>query len=289
MTFNRGTVNDLHIPVSLSQNSLTIHSSVTLPFFGGIISVSDLSGKSIVSSDRKFHFGLQARDIDLASLTHSAGDIPCRLQAEFTEVRYEGGIWTATGKVSAQIFGGVVEAANLHGKDIFVSSRRVGADIHFRDIDLEGLSSALKFGKMTGSLEGQMRNFEMEYGQPARFVLDVDSVERKGVDKKISVDAVENITILGTGSEGMESILKSGINRFFKEYPYSRLGIRCTLENDVFTVRGKIVEDGVEYLIRKGFLRGIDVVNMNPNNTISFKDMQERVNRISNKQEAYQQ
>jgi hypothetical protein len=77
--------------------------------------------------------------------------------------------------------------------------------------------------------------------------------------------------------------LKSGLNRFFKDYPYSRIGIRCTLENDNFNIRGKIIEGGKEYLIRRAFLRGIDVVNRDPYNMVSFKDMQERIGRVFQK------
>lgn len=41
------------------------------------------------------------------------------------------------------------------------------------------------------------------------------------------------------------------------------------------------MKGGTEYLVRRAFLRGINVVNQNPQNMISFKDMQERVKRIS--------
>ena len=46
-------------------------------------------------------------------------------------------------------------------------------------------------------------------------------------------------------------------------------------------VNGTIHEGGKEYLVRRGFLRGVDVVNQNPDNVISFRDMQERIKRIS--------
>ena len=79
---------------------------------------------------------------------------------------------------------------------------------------------------------------------------------------------------------GAATALDRGITRFFKYYPYSRIGIRCVLRNDQFTVRGTIHEGGTEYLVRRGFLRGVDVINQNPDNIISFKDMQERIGRL---------
>jgi hypothetical protein len=133
---------------------------------------------------------------------------------------------------------------------------------------------------MKGIIRGSLQNLEIEYGQPSRFIFDVGSVKTKGIKQEISVDAINNISILGTGS-GLKGMLDAGIRRFFREYPYSRIGIQCTLENDNFSIRGKIHEGGKEYLVRRAFLRGVDVINQNSQNAISFKDMQERIRRIS--------
>ena len=141
------------------------------------------------------------------------------------------------------------------------------------------MTEKIAIGKMTGIIQGSLNGFEMEYGQPIRFVLDIDSVDTSGVSQRISVEAIQSISILGTGS-GMSSVLNRGIMSFFKDYPYSRIGIQAKLANDVFTIRGKIHSGGKEYLVKRGFLRGVDVVNQNPDNKISFKDMQERLTRI---------
>jgi hypothetical protein len=123
----------------------------------------------------------------------------------------------------------------------------------------------------------------MEYGQPASFVLEIESVEARGVERRISIDAIQSISILGTGAG---SALNQGITRFFKEYPYSKIGLRCVLRNDQFSVNGTIHDGGKEYLVRRGFLRGVDVVNQNPENVISFRDMAERIRRISRRPQA---
>jgi hypothetical protein len=52
------------------------------------------------------------------------------------------------------------------------------------------------------------------------------------------------------------------------------------LRNDRLTIRGTIHDGGKEYLVRRGFLRGVDVINQNPDNVISWRDLQERVGRI---------
>jgi hypothetical protein len=131
---------------------------------------------------------------------------------------------------------------------------------------------------MTGIIQGSLKNFTMEYGEPASFVLDIESVPKRGVGQSISMDAIQSISILGTG---VDSALNRGITQFFKEYPYSKIGLRGVLKNDQFSVNGTIHDGGKEYLVRRGLLRGVDVVNQNPNNVISFRDMQERLKRIS--------
>jgi len=195
-------------------------------------------------------------------------------------ITYQDGLLSARGKAIAEIFGGEVEATNITAKDLLSPSRKIGADLFFKGINLEKATEKIKIGKMTGIIQGSLKNLEIEYGQPSRFILDIESVETEGIKQKISVDAIQNISILGTGA-GVKGILSGGIRRFFKEYPYSEIGIRCTLENDKFTVRGKIHKGDKEYLVQRAFLRGVDVVNQNPENVISFKDMQERFRRIS--------
>ena len=67
---------------------------------------------------------------------------------------------------------------------------------------------------------------------------------------------------------------------FLKELPYSKIGIRASLENDLFRIGGTIHEEGKEYLIKRGSFSGVDIVNQNPDNRISFKDMMNRIKRI---------
>jgi len=130
---------------------------------------------------------------------------------------------------------------------------------------------------MTGIIRGSLKNFIMEYGQPASFDLEVQSVETSGVSQRFSMDAIESITVLGTG---VKTSVKGGLTSLFREFPYSQIGFKCTLRNDEFTIRGTVESGGKEYLVKRGWLRGVDIVNQNRNNKISFQDMQERLKRV---------
>ncbi|HWR88905.1 MAG TPA: hypothetical protein VN260_01480 [Dissulfurispiraceae bacterium] len=274
---------DLDMPIVISRNSVSLPERLSLPLYGGVLQVEGLKAERILSADRSLTTQVTLASLDLGSMTQSLTGItiPGRLDASLRNILYREGRWTSEGSAGASLFDGVVEATGIHAERLFDESRRLGADLVFRGINLEKMTEIVKIGKITGVIQGAMKNLVVEYGQLARFILDIDSAESEGIKQTISIDAVNNISILGSGSAGISMF---GLNRFFREFPYSRLGIHCTLENDTFTLRGKIREGGKEYLVRKTFFMGIDIINQNPDNTISFRDMQERLSRITSEQ-----
>jgi len=285
--FTKGSYSlpELNISLVACGTDVSVPGVFALPFYGGTIRVKDLKALHVLGVSPKLSFAASASGIDVPGLLNELTGLtfPGSVKARFPMITYQDGELKTEGRTVVDIFGGTIEAVDLYVKDLFASSRKIGGDILFHDIDLGKVTETVKVGKITGAVEGSIKNLMIEYGQPSSFVFDMDTAKKSGVSQKVSVDAIESISILGTGSGGIGAVLKSGINKFFKEYPYSRIGIQCTLENDSFNIRGKIREGGKEYLIRRAFLRGIDVVNMDPGNMVSFKDMQERVSRVFQK------
>lgn len=285
--FRKGEYNlpELKIPVIASGTDVIATGVISVPFYGGAVRIRDVVAKDVLGESPRFSFAGTVTGIDLPRLLNDLTGLtfPGSVKARFPMVAYQNGELKTEGGMSVDIFGGRIEVLDMYAKGLLAPSRKIGGNITFSNIDLGKITETIKIGKITGIIEGSMKDLEVEYGQPSRFVFDLDTVKARGVPRKVSVDAIENISILGTGTGGIGAILKSGINKFFKEYPYSRIGIRCTLENDNFNIRGKIIEGGKEYLIRRAFLRGIDVVNRDPRNMVSFKDMQERIGRVFHK------
>ena len=108
----------------------------------------------------------------------------------------------------------------------------------------------------------------------------MESVPAEGVNQSVSLKAVNSISLIGTGS-ALSGMGVSLMARFFREFPYEKIGFGCRLNNDVFAVRGLIHRDGVEYLVKRRFFTGIDVINGNPDNRIGFSDMLERAKRVT--------
>jgi hypothetical protein len=278
-------INGINIPITSSNNAFAVSENLEIPLYGGKLRILQCAVLDILSPLRKFYFAAKIDNLDMGALMDDLTGIqlPGVVEARFPMIAHEDGKWVTKGATELKIFGGTIEANNVHAKNLLSSSRSMGGDITFSDIDLGKITDSVKIGKIKGIIQGSIKGLEIEYGQPSYFVLDIDSVKKKGVEQMISVDAIENISIVGTGSGAVGAILRSGINRFFKEYPYSRIGIKCTLENDNFRLNGKINEGNNEYFIRKSLFRGLDVINRDPDNTVSFNDMQERIGRIFKK------
>lgn len=272
----------LRIPLVADGNMVQIPEPVGLPLYGGLLRIMNTAVNDVLSPGRKASLTMKIENIDLGALLNDLTGInlPGNIEAHFPLISYQNGVLSTEGAASLKVFGGDIKGERFFVKKPFLSSRVIGGDVLFQDIDLGEITDALKVGRITGVVNGFLKGLEIEYGQPSKFIFEVKTVEKNGVPRRVSVDAIENISILGTGSGGIGNILKSGINRFFKDYPYSRIGVRCNLENDQFTIRGTIHEGGNEYLIRRAFLRGIDVVNKDPENVVGFKDMQERIGRV---------
>ncbi len=266
----------------VSRNTVLVPTEIDVPLYGGDVRITHLRFDRIFSPQSQMNAGIAVNNLDLGIFTERLAPIPINgtLSGALPSIVVEGGKWTTKGTLVADVFGGKVTFTKLRADRLFRASRLVGADITFDDIDLEALTNKIRVGRITGVIKGQATGFFMEYGQPAGFDLKIETDRTKKARREISVEAIENLSIVSTGVPGISSALNRGINRFFKQYAYSRIGIECTLVNDLFRLRGTIHEGGKEYLIKRPLFHGIDVVNQNPDNAISFKDMEERISRI---------
>ncbi len=282
---NRLSLGDIHIPVVITQNMLEVPERVVIPFYSGKIELYEVMADELLAPDMQVRFGLKIENINLGSLTQKLLDVefPGAINADFGVMSYQNSRLMSEGTAVINVFGGEVKAENLFAQDITLPSRKFGGDITFRAINLEEMTRKIAIGRMSGNIRGSLKGFTMEYGQPSSFILEVESVKKKGIDQQISADAINNISILGAGAG---RVLSKGITKYLKNFPYSKIGFRCVLKNDRFAVNGTILEGDKEYLVRKGMFRGVDVINQNRNNVISFRDMEERIKRISRPAEA---
>lgn len=157
---------------------------------------------------------------------------------------------TTKGELTGDLFGGRLDIRDVRVERPFSAGREIGADVNVGLMDLERFSEALGVGRITGRLSGSLTGLRVAYGQPVAFHLRMESVPVNGVSQSVSLKAVNSIALVSTGS-ALTGLGVSLMTTFFKQFPYEKIGIESRLKNDVFTVRGIIHEDGVEYLVSR--------------------------------------
>ncbi len=274
-----GEIKNLDLPLALVPGRLVFSRGLTLPLFDGSLVLDRMTVERPLSRDFEARATVEIRRFDLSLASPPEFPLEGGLAGRLGRVSLNRRRLTTTGGLTGQFFGGRVKTSALTVYRPFSPGRMLAADVTVERLDLGRLTKALKLGKITGKLTARIEGLRLAHGQAVAFNLRAESVAVKGVKQRVSIKAVNSISVLGTGS-GLTGLGVTIMAPFFREFPYERIGFLCNLKNDVFTIRGLIREDGVEYLVKKPFLTGINVVNRNPNNQISFKDMLGRLRRV---------
>jgi len=271
----------LDLTLALTPNRLWLRDAVSLPWWSGKVTVSGLLVDQPLSPDFHATCAVKAEGLDLAAIP---GTVPLKgaLGGRLEPVEINARQISAGGRLAGRLFDGELKLSGLGMELPFSPGREMAAEVSLAGVDLAQLSQALDIGRITGRLDARVSGLRAAYGQPVAFALTARSVPAEGVDQTVSLKAVNSISVIGTGS-GLSGMGVGLLASLFKEFPYAEIGLSCTLKNDVFRVQGLIREDGVEYLVKRPPFMGINVVNRNPDNLISFSDMLSRLNRVREK------
>jgi len=270
---------DIEIFPSIWHNAVLFKEDIKLPVMGGDIVLKNISYSDIFSPDRQLRLSIDIRNIDLeqASKAMTWPPFSGRLSGVIPMVNLAGNHMITDGEIVLELFGGKIKVSHLSVDNVFgpVSSFKSG--IELEEIDLGKLTGAFDFGHISGILKGNITDLVIVKGQAESFKAYMETYKKKGVEQKISVDALKKISILGTGSS--TSILDKGIYQFFKEYRYDKLGFKAFLKNDNLLLLGIENEGNKEYLVKGGLLPPkVDVISYTQN--ISFQEMVSRLQRI---------
>jgi len=270
----------LELPVVLVPNRLYLGGDIDASLFGAGLHLRRIQVDEPLSPVLRVELAARLDGLDLSRISGTKPALEGHLGGVLDPVRIGRERLTAAGDLTGDLFGGRVDIRRVTVERPFGAGREIGGDVEVRLLDLERLSAALDVGRITGRLSGSLTGLRVAYGQPVAFHLKAESVPKKGVPQTVSLKAVNSISLVSTGS-ALSGLGVSLMTTFFREFPYEKIGFECNLKNDVFTVRGLIHEDGVEYLVKRRLFAGINVINRNPDNRIGFSDMLDRAKRVS--------
>jgi hypothetical protein len=267
-------------PLAIAADTVRLDRPLSLEGFGGHVELQQLSLAEWTRPSRHLSFGLVLDDLELEELSDAFGLFPLegRVNGEFPAVRLTPERLEVAGGGGIDVFGGRVEIFDISGREVLGRYPRLAFSARFADVHLLDVTRTVDFGEIEGVVEGEIRDCELFRGTPVRCAAEMHSVERPGVSQRISVKAIRNISILGSGNR--VGLLDRGLQSFFKNYTYSEIGIEMTLADDRFLMRGT-ARRGEKELFLKGRLPfRIDIVNVAPGNAVSFQSMLARLSNL---------
>ena len=272
----------LNIPIHATSNGLLMPATTTLAVPGGTIHIGPSSMVGLMEPAPVIQSALHFKNLQLEPILKSIWPHPVKGIAEgiLDPIHIVDGQLQGKGEIKANIFNGALALSRVGAKGLFTALPVYGLNVRWHHLNLAEMTEGTSFGKVEGILNGYAKKLEVSNDQLQRFDLLLNTIKMDDVPQKISVKAVDNIARLGGGQSpfaGMAGIFVS----FFKEFPYKKIGVHATLENDVFKINGTIHEDGREYLVKRGFFSGVDVINQSKDNRVGFKDMLKRIKRIT--------
>lgn len=272
----------LDLSFDAGPNLLTIPSPTLLKVPGGKIRVGPVAIKGLSGTSPSVNTSLTIDSIKIAPLLAGVWSRPVRgtISGKLDPISFERGNLKSAGEIRAKVFDGDVIFSDLGASGLFAGTPVFRLNARWKNISFSELTAGTSFGRIEGVLNGYAKDLEIAHGQPQKFDLLLETVERDGLPQRISVKAVDNIAQIGGGQSpfiGIAGLFSS----FFKEFPYKKIGVHATLKNDIFKMSGTIKEGGKEYFVKRGLFSGVDVVNQNPDNRVSFKDMVKRIKRVT--------
>lgn len=266
--------------LSAWNNALEFHQTIPLSIYGGSIEIGNLRWKDLLNDPQDLAFSLSAKGLQLQRLTehlgwHRFGGI---LNASIPTVESTGAALRTQGEIQVDVFGGTVRLALVEIQNPFSALFSVRLNTRFEEIRLESASETFEFGRISGILEGTVKDLVITNGQPAQFAAEIHTVQKSGVGQWISVEALNKITVLSSGNDA--GALYGGLAGFFDNFRYSRLGFKATLKNDSLTLRGIESRDGKEYLV-VGTLLPPTVNIISHTHQIGFGELVKRLERIT--------
>ena len=199
----------------------------------------------------RFQFGLGMLELDLASLSQRLGwpAFTGTISGKIPSARFQDDLLTLDGGLQMNLFGGNINLAKLSMERPFGVAPTLSADVVIQDIDLEPMTKVFGFGAITGRLDGRIDDLRLVDWSPVAFDARLETDREWKGKRRISQRAVNDIS--SVGGSGLAGSLQTRVLKVFDDFGYARIGLGCTLKDNVCTMEG-IGSAGDGYIIVEG-------------------------------------
>ena len=186
-----------------------------------------------------------------------------------------GSTFSVDGALLFKVFGGDARVDGIRIDNPFGRTPRLAANLKLAGLDLETMTGAVKFGSITGRIDVDLENLEMENWQPLSFDATI-ATSPGDFRKRISQRAVQNISSIGGAGAG--AAIQASFMRFFDTFGYDRLGLSCRLRNGICEMGGVDRAAGGYTIIKGGGLPALNVVGYN--RFVGWQEMLDRIQAV---------
>ena len=253
----------VELPFATTGRHFRLLEPKLLPIFDGGLAIKTLRLRHAGTDQMYLRFDAEVRPISVALLGRALGwpEFSGTISGTIPDLQLSHGVVTLGGNLEASVFDGRVIVRDLQLRDPLGKFPRLHASIDVENLDLELVTNTFSFGMITGRLSGQVKDLETFDWMPEAFDARFYTPPGDKSKHRISQRAVTNLSSIGGGSGGgVAAALQGGFLKFFDSFGYKRLGLSCTLANDVCTMRGVESTDGGYYIVKGSGLPRIDVV-----------------------------
>jgi hypothetical protein len=268
LRWNGGTILGLALGASEMQfngsgRQFRLLQPTRIPLLDGALALESLRIRNAGLPSVAFMVDATLEPIDVKQLCRTFGwpEFGGRVGGTISKLRMREGVVTLGTTLAAQVFDGNVTLSDVLLQEPFGKWPRFSANVAFDNLDLELMTGAFSFGRITGRLSGRVDELRLFSWAPVAFDARLYTPPGDRSKHRISQRAVENIGSIGGGGAGVTAALSSGFLRFFDDFNYDQLGLSCRLENNVCAMNGVApAPNGGYYLVKGKGLPRIDVI-----------------------------
>ncbi len=266
----------LALTLEAAGNALRIH-PFELKLLDGRLAFGAFHLSGLLEGALRWHAGARLEGVRLEALSQALGwpPLPGRLDADLPGLAYADDRLTLEGELVIEVFGGRVRIRHLVIESLLGVAPVLEADLTLENLDLAQISQAFSFGRISGSLAGEIRHLRLVGWALAGFEADLHSPADDPRPHRISQKAIDDLTRLGNGvAAGLSGTFLS----VFKQFAYDRLALRVRLQGDRAWLDGAPGPKGGYYIVRGAGLPRVDVIGRN--HEVAWKELLGRLRHI---------
>lgn len=245
-----------------SGRGIALAAPATIPALGGNIVFPKFAWRpaAVADATAALDLALSLHDIDLKQLSTALGwpAFGGTLSGDIPGVRYADSVIDLQGGLAMRLFDGDMRIDALTLERPFGVAPTMTGAIVFSNLDLKPLTGAFGFGEITGRLGGYVRDLRLVDWTPVAFDARFETSTKAKDPRRISQRAVRDLTEVGGG--GIAAGLQAQVLKVFQTFGYARIGLSCTLANDVCRMGGLDGGDGGYTIVEGAGLPRVTVV-----------------------------